>query len=82
MKKRSWFAPIAALVLVALLCGMVMGAIPTGGMTAELLICAVFGFPPEMAAAVMIISTLIDIPSTLLNACGNVTAAVLVDRFA
>ena len=70
------------IVLVALLCGMVMGAIPTGGMTAELLICAVFGFPPEMAAAVMIISTLIDIPSTLLNACGNVTAAVLVDRFA
>ena len=65
---------------IAILCGMVMGAVPTGGMTAELLICAVFGFPPEMAAALLIISTLIDIPGTLLNACGNVTAAVLVDR--
>lgn len=65
---------------VAILCGMVMGAVPTGGMTAELLVCAVFGFPPEMAAALLIISTLIDIPGTLLNACGNVTASVLVDR--
>jgi Na+/H+-dicarboxylate symporter len=66
---------------IALLAGMVMGAIPTGGMTAELLICSVFGFPPEMAAVIMVISTLIDIPATLLNTCGNVTAAALVDRF-
>lgn len=73
-------APFVMVVAIAILTGMVMGAIPTGGMTGELLICAVFGFPPEMAAVIMVISTLIDIPATLLNACENVTAAVLVDR--
>ena len=71
---------ILLIIGLAILSGMVMGAVPTGGMTAELLICSVFGFPPEMAAALLVISTLIDIPGTLLNACENVSAAVLVDR--
>lgn len=65
---------------VALLVGAVMGAIPSGGMTGELLICSVFGFSPELAGALMIISTIVDIPATLLNSTGNVVCAMLVTR--
>ena len=65
---------------VALLVGAVMGAIPSGGMTGELLICSVFGFSPQLAGTLMIISTIVDIPATLLNSTGNVVCAVLVTR--
>jgi len=73
----SWLT----LVGVAILVGAVMGAIPTGGMTGELLVCSVFGFPPEMAAVVLVISTTVDIPATLTNSTGNVVSALLVERF-
>ena len=77
----SWGA-FPLVVGVGILVGTVMGAVPTGGMTGELLICSVFGYPPEMAAVLMVISTLIDIPATLLNVSGNVVAAALVNRLA
>ena len=73
--------PFFTVVPTAILVGTVMGAIPTGGMTGELLICSVFGFPPEMAAVLMVISTIIDIPATLLNSAGNMLSAVVVDKF-
>lgn len=73
----SWLT----LVGVAILVGAVMGAIPTGGMTGELLVCSVFGFPPEMAAVVLVISTTVDIPATLTNSTGNIVSALLVERF-
>jgi len=65
---------------VALLVGAVMGAIPSGGMTGELLICSVFGFSPQLAGTLLIISAIIDIPATLLNSTGNVVCAMLVTR--
>lgn len=65
---------------VALLVGAVMGAIPSGGMTGELLICSVFGFSPQLAGTLMIISTIVDIPATLLNSTGNVMCSMLVTR--
>lgn len=65
---------------VALLVGAVVGAIPSGGMTGELLICSVFGFSPQLAGTLMIISTIIDIPATLLNSTGNITGSILVTR--
>lgn len=65
---------------VALLVGAVVGAIPSGGMTGELLICSVFGFSPQLAGTLMIISTIIDVPATLLNSTGNITSSVLVAR--
>lgn len=65
----------------AILVGAVMGAIPSGGMTGELLICSVFGFPPEMVGALMIISTIIDTPATLVNSTGNVACSMLISRF-
>jgi Na+/H+-dicarboxylate symporter len=64
----------------ALLVGVVMGAIPGGGMTGELLICSIFGFDPQLAGTLMIISTIIDVPATLLNSVGNVVCTMLVAR--
>lgn len=72
---------IFIIVGMAILVGAVMGAIPSGGMTGELLICSVFGFPMETAAALMIISTIIDAPATLVNSTGNIASSMLVARF-
>ncbi len=68
-------------VLLSILQSVVVGAIPVGGMTGELLVCAVLGIDPAFAATLMIIGTLCDIPATLLNATGNLVAATLVQHF-
>lgn len=69
-----------AIVGVALLVGIVMGAIPGGGMIAEVMICSIFGFKLEMVGIIIIVSTIIDIPATLLNSTGNVVCSMLVSR--
>ena len=74
------FEGAALVVLVALLESIVVGAIPVGGMTGELLICAMLGLDPSFAAALLIIGTICDIPATLLNATGNLVAPLLVQR--
>lgn len=64
----------------AMLVGVVMGAIPSGGMIGELLILSVFGFPPEVLPLLAIISVIIDPIATLLNATGDNVAAMMVTR--
>jgi Na+/H+-dicarboxylate symporter len=66
--------------IVAILVGVVMGAIPGGGMIGELLILSVFGFPPETLPLLAAISIIIDPMATLLNATGDNVAAMLVTR--
>lgn len=70
----------ALVIFLALLESIVVGAIPVGGMTGELLICAVLGLDPSFAAALLIIGTICDIPATLLNVAGNLAAPLLVQR--
>lgn len=70
----------ALIILLSVLQSAVVGAIPVGGMTGELLICAVLGIDPSFAASLMIIGTLCDIPATVINATGNLVAATLVQR--
>lgn len=65
---------------IAILTSLVVGAIPTGGMTGEILACSILGVDPGFAATLLVISTLVDIPATLLNTAENVVAAVWVDR--
>jgi Na+/H+-dicarboxylate symporter len=65
---------------VAILVGVVMGAIPGGGMIGELLILSVFGFPPETLPLLAAISVIIDPMATLINATGDNVAAMLVTR--
>lgn len=72
----------ALVILLAIVESVVVGAIPVGGMTGEILICAVLGLDPSFAAALLIIGTICDIPATLLNATGNIVAPLLVKRFA
>lgn len=60
--------------------GAVMGAIPGGGLVAETLIVSIFGFPTAAIPLIIIISTIIDIPATLLNSAGNVASAMMVSR--
>lgn len=67
-------------ILLAVLESIVVGAIPVGGMTGEILICAVLGLDPSFAATLLIIGTICDIPATLLNATGNLVATLLVHR--
>jgi Na+/H+-dicarboxylate symporter len=65
---------------VAILVGVVMGAIPGGGMIGEMLILSVFGFPAETLPLLAAISVIIDPLATLLNATGDNVAAMLVTR--
>lgn len=66
---------------VALLVGIVMGAIPSGGMIGEMLILSLFGLPPEALPIIAAISTLIDPPATLLNAAGDNVTSMMVSRW-
>ena len=65
----------------ALLVSMVVGAVPVGGMTGEILICAILGIDPSFAATLLVIGTICDIPATVLNVSGNLVASLLVQRF-
>ena len=65
---------------VALLVGMVMGAIPNGGMIGEMLILSLFGLPVEALPIIAAISTIIDPPATMLNSVGDLSANMLVER--
>lgn len=68
-------------VLVSILVGTVMGAIPSGGMLGELLILNVYGFPPSALMMIAAISLLIDPIATMLNTTGNTINAVLINKF-
>lgn len=67
-------------VAVAILAGIVIGAIPTGGMIGEMVILSVFGFGQEALPLLAVISVIIDPLATLLNATGDNAAALLVNR--
>lgn len=66
---------------IAIIASLVVGAIPVGGMTGEILICSILGVDPGFAATLLVISTIVDIPATLLNTTDNIVCAVLVDKF-
>ncbi|CAD6513080.1 dicarboxylate/amino acid:cation symporter [Candidatus Profftia tarda] len=72
---------IAAMISASCLVGAVMGGIPSGGMTGELMICSLFGFSPDLVGIIMIMTTIIDIPATLLNSTSNTACAMMVTRF-
>jgi Na+/H+-dicarboxylate symporter len=65
---------------VAILVGVVTGAIPSGGMIGEMVILSVFQLPLEALPLLASISIIIDPPATLLNATGDNAAAMLVAR--
>jgi Na+/H+-dicarboxylate symporter len=79
-QKHLTFELLLMTVAVAILVGVVVGAIPSGGMIGEMLILSVFGFPPETLPLLAVISVIIDPLATLLNATGDNVAAMMVAR--
>ena len=73
-------ARFALTVGVALLVGVVIGAIPSGGTTGELVVLSVFGLGLDALPLLMVISIIIDPLATLLNATGDNVAAMMVTR--
>lgn len=76
----SGFNTYLIIIGMGLLVGMVMGAIPQGGMIAEMLILSLFGLPPEALPIMAAISAVIDPPATVLNVVGDNAAAMMVAR--
>lgn len=66
---------------VAVLSGAVMAGIPGGGLLGEMLIISIYGFPLEAFPIIATIGWIIDAPATTLNACGDVSSAMLIERF-
>ncbi|MCD6048056.1 MAG: dicarboxylate symporter family protein [Gammaproteobacteria bacterium] len=68
-------------ILISILVGTVMGAIPSGGMIGEMLIISVYGFPPQALMIIAVISMLIDPPATLISVTSNTLCSMLVARW-
>ena len=65
---------------VALLSGTVMSGIPGGGFLGELMIVAIYGFPPEALPIISMIGTLVDPPATMVNSVGDNVASMMIAR--
>lgn len=66
---------------ISIVSSIVIGAVTGGMIVGELLIASLLGLPVEQAGIIIVIGTLVDMPSTLINSNSNVVAALLVDRF-
>jgi Na+/H+-dicarboxylate symporter len=65
---------------VAILSGVVMSGIPGGGFTGEILIIALYGFPPDALPIITLIGVLVDPPATMVNSIGDNVASMMVAR--
>ncbi|MGY3766597.1 dicarboxylate/amino acid:cation symporter [Vagococcus vulneris] len=63
------------------LVGVVMGAVPSGGFTAEVLLISLFGLPIEAIPMMAVISTITDMFATTVNSLSNITCGMMVTRF-
>jgi Na+/H+-dicarboxylate symporter len=68
-------------IICSTLASMVMGAIPAGGYVGELFIISLFGFPPVTIPIMVLIGTITDAPATAINCTGDLSAAMIVERF-
>ncbi|EFG47038.1 transporter, dicarboxylate/amino acid:cation Na+/H+ symporter family protein [Brevibacterium mcbrellneri ATCC 49030] len=80
--ERDIFTPqaLAIAVLIALLSGMVMSGIPSGGFLGELMIVSMYGFPPAALPIISVIGTVVDPPATTINAAGDTVSSMMVAR--
>ncbi len=80
---RDFFEPSNLLLAlgITVFVSIVAGGIPNGGYIGEMLMISVYQLPQEAVPAVIIIGTLIDPLATVLNAVGDVVAAMFVNRF-
>lgn len=80
---RDFFEPSNLLLAlgITVFVSIVAGGIPNGGYIGEMLMISVYKLPQEAIPAVMIIGTLVDPLATVLNAVGDIVAAMFVNRF-
>lgn len=67
-------------ILISVLGGVVMSGVPGGGLIGEMLICNIYGFPPEAFPIIAAIGFLVDPPATMVNATGDAVASMMVTR--
>ena len=67
-------------ILLSVLGGVVMSGVPGGGLIGEMLICSLYGFPPEAFPIIAAIGFLVDPPATMVNAAGDSVASMMVTR--
>ncbi|MGX7245882.1 dicarboxylate/amino acid:cation symporter [Enterococcus quebecensis] len=79
---RELDTPLAALCIIGggFLVGVVMGSIPSGGFTAEVLLVSLFGFPVEVIPVLAVITTITDMTATVINSTSNITCGMMVRR--
>jgi Na+/H+-dicarboxylate symporter len=65
---------------VAILSGVVISGIPSGGMLGELMIVTLYGFPIQALPLITMIGTLVDPPATMVNATGDNVVSMLIAR--
>ena len=75
------FSGAVIIIGIAFLASIVVGAVPSGAITSEMLICSMLGCTdPTMVAILVVIANIIDIPATLLNATGNVVSPLVISK--
>ncbi|UNX55515.1 dicarboxylate/amino acid:cation symporter [Georgenia sp. TF02-10] len=67
-------------VFVAVISGIIVGTIPSGGFIGELFIVTAFGFPTEVVPIIVIMGTLTDPFCTMNNVAGDSAAAMFIAR--
>ena len=68
-------------ILIAVLSGVVMSGIPGGGLIGEMLIVSLYGFPLEAFPIIATIGWIVDPPATCLNVVGDVSSAMLIEKY-
>ncbi|MFT4031959.1 MAG: dicarboxylate/amino acid:cation symporter [Siphonobacter sp.] len=67
-------------ILISMLVSIVEGGIPNGGYVGQLLIVSVYQLPLEVLPVLMILGSLLDPVTTLLNATGDTAAGLLIQK--
>lgn len=65
---------------VAIVAGVVISGIPSGGMLGELMIVTLYGFPIEALPVITMLGTLVDPPATMVNATGDNVVSMMIAR--
>lgn len=79
-KDFSGIGTFTTAILISVMSGVVMSGVPGGGLIGEMLIVNLYGFPAEAFPIIATIGFLVDPPATMVNACGDSVAAMMVTR--
>lgn len=69
------------IVLCCIIGATVTGAIPSGGNVIVMLTVSMFNFPTATIPLIIMLHTLCDAPTTMLNVVGDLSSGIIIDRF-